>query len=253
MLPAVGQLGLFWLVLARAGGIFAVAPLLSAGNVPMPLRAALSVLVAVAALPAAHAPAGGVPQQLLPFAALVVREVTVGLVIGLVARIVFFAAELAGGLCDVQVGLTLAAVADPLYGESVSVLGNWLNLLATLAFLAAGGLELLVAALAVSLRHLPLGAPAFWGGGAHTAVAALGWAFTTAVGIAAPVLAVGVVLNVFLGFIGRAMPQLNLLQLALPAQVLVALGVLLFAMPLVVGAFSHLVPETGRWLGRLWG
>jgi len=252
LLPAADQFGLFWLVLARTGGVFAAAPLLSAQGVPMPLRAALSLLVAIAVMPGAAPPAGGVPEALLPYAALVVHEVAVGLVIGFLARVVFFAAELAGGLIDVQMGLSIGSTVDPVYGQPQSLFGSWLNTVATLAFLAAGGLEVLVGAVAVSYRHLPLGGGAVFAAGAQTAVAALGWSFVAAVGLAAPALAVGFVLNLLLGLLARAVPQINLLQTVLPAQVGAGLLALLVAMPLLLSGFAGLVPQTLDWIGRLW-
>jgi flagellar biosynthetic protein FliR len=251
--PPVDQFGLFFLVLARAGGLFAVAPLLAeSGAVPMPLRALLSFLVALAVMPAVAAPAGGVPPDLLPYAALVVHEVAIGLVVGLVARVVFLAAELAGTYCDVQLGLTMASLVDPVYGEPVAILGSWLGTVGTLAFVAGGGLEALVAALALSYRHLPVGAPVLVSGGAATALAALGWAFVTGLAIAAPVLALGLLLNLLLGVLSRAMPQLNALQSVMPAQVLVGILVLLLATPAMIVAFGDLVPQTLDWVGRLW-
>ncbi len=252
MPPLPDRFGLFWLVLARTGGVFAVAPLLSTQSVPAPLRAAVSFVVALAAMPAARAPAGGVPQALLPYMAMAVHEVLVGLSIGFLARVVFSAAELAGGVLDVQTGLSIGSTVDPVYGESVTIFGNWFNILAALVFLGVGGLEVLVGSVAVSLRHIPVGSTTIFAAGARTAVDALGWSFVTAMGMAAPTLAAAFITSILLGLLGRAMPQLNLLQTVIPAQIVVALLVVLAAMPLLTAAFGGLVPDTVSWIGRLW-
>jgi flagellar biosynthetic protein FliR len=109
-----------------------------------------------------------------------------------------------------------------------------------------------VAAVGVSYAHLPLGGTTLLAAGARTAMDALGWAFLTALSLAAPVLAVGFLLNLLLGVLGKAMPQLGLLQTGLPAQVGVGLVALLLALPLLVAGFSGLVPITATWIGRLW-
>lgn len=246
------QFGLFFLVLARAGGLFAAAPLLSNAAVPTVVRALLSVLVSLAALPAAAAPPGGVPQDVLPYAGLLVHEVAIGLVLGLIAQLVFLAAQLAGTYCDVQLGLTLASVIDPVNGESTALMGNWFGTIAALAFIAGGGLEALIGALGLSYQHIPVGAAVLFSGGASAALAALGWAFVTGLGIAAPVLALGFLLNLLLGVLSRAMPQLNALQSVMPAQVLVGIVAVLLATPVMIAAFGNLVPETLVWVGRLW-
>ncbi len=251
-MPALAQLGLYFLVLGRSGGLFAAAPVLSSNAVPMPVRAALSALLALGVTPAVAVPPGGVPQALLPYAGLLVREVAVGLLLGLLAQAVFAAIELAGTYCDIELGLTIAAVVDPVNGESTSLFAEWFSVLGTLIFVAGGGLEVLVAVLALSYRHLPLGAPVVLSGGVAVALGALGWAMLGGFGIAAPLLALAFLLNVLLGVISRAMPQLNALQSVMPAQILVALVVLLLALPALLVGFGNLIPEVLTWSGRLW-
>lgn len=252
MWPTDGQLGLFWLVLARVSGVFATAPLISTPMVPTPVRAGLAFLVALGTFAGVAPPAGGLPQDVIGYVALAVHEVLVGLVIGLLARVVYLVGELTGSLCDVQLGLTMASVVDPVYGEPIAVVGNWLNTVATLAYVAAGGVEVVVIALARSYHQLPVGAAVVLAGGVQTLWAAFAAAFVAAFALAAPVLGVGFLLNVLLGLASRAMPQLNALQSALPAQVLGGLVVLLLATPLLVAGFTDLVPQTAGWIGRLW-
>lgn len=263
--PSVGPLVggqdffLYWLVLARVGGVVAVAPVVSAGVVPAPVRAALSLLLALAVLPAARAQAAPVPEAVLPYVGLLGRELLVGLVIGFVARAVFSAAEMAGSLVDLQMGFSLGSVVDPLYGEPAAVVGTLLNALAMLLFLLAGGVEVLVLALAGSYTHLPIGlqppgaAPGVQalGGAVQTATGALGWALAAALQVAAPAVAFGLILNLAFGLIGRAMPQLNVLQAILPAQVLGGVLALLLAMPMLTATFLALAAQAGAWIGGL--
>jgi len=250
LLPAAG-LGLFLLVLARAGGLFAAAPLLSNASVPTVVRALLSVIVALGVAPEVAPPPGGLPQGVLPYGVLLVHEVAVGLVIGTLAQTVFAAAALAGTYCDVQIGLTIATLVDPLNGDATSLLGQWFTTLASVVFVAGGGLEVLIGALGLSYRHLPLGGTVIFSGGLATLLQALAWAMVAGLGIAAPLLALGFLLNLLLGALSRAMPQLNALQSVMPAQILTAVLVMLVAMPALIAAFGNLVPETVAWLGRL--
>lgn len=248
------DLAVYVLVLGRAGGLVATAPLLSSNAMPMPVRALLSALLALGVTPAVAAPAGTVPGQLLPYAGLLLREVGIGALLGFLAQVVLAAAQLAGAYCDVELGLTLGAVADPLQGTPVTVWSEWFGLLGTLVFVAGGGLEVLAEVLALSYRHLALGGGAlFLGGGVEAALGALGWAMVTGLGLAAPLLALGFLLSLLLGAASRAMPQMNALQSVLPAQLLVALTVLLVALPGVVAGFGRLAPEVLVWVGRLWG
>ncbi len=248
-----GDLALYVLVLGRSGGLVATAPLLSSNAVPVPVRALFSALLALGVTPAVAAPAAGVPGQLLPYAGLLLREIGIGALLGFLAQLVVAAAQLAGTYCDVELGLTLGAVADPLQGTPITVFGEWFGLLGTLVFVAGGGLEVLAEVLALSYRHLALGGGAlFLGGGVEAALGALGWAMVAGLAIAAPLLALGFLLTLLLGAASRAMPQMNALQSVLPAQLLLALGVLLVGLPAVVAGFGRLVPEVLVWVGRLW-
>jgi flagellar biosynthetic protein FliR len=251
LLGGPGAFALYWLVLARVGGVFAVAPVVSSANVPAPFRAALSVLIALAVLPAAKATSPSVPVRLWPYVGLLVHEAAVGLVIGFVASVVFTTAEMAGGFLDVQVGFSFGALVDPLYGQTTTVLANFFNVLATLLFVIAGGVELLVLAVAGSYAHIPVGAPVVFAAGAAQAVAALAWATRTALQVALPALALGLVLNLVLGLVGRAVPQLNLLASTLPLQVVGALFALLLALPVTAAIFGGLAGDTAAWIRGL--
>jgi flagellar biosynthetic protein FliR len=247
------EIGLFVLVLGRTGGLVAAAPLLSSRAVPAPVRALLSALLALGVTPAVAPPAGGVPQQVLPFAVLLLREVGIGALLGLLAQTVVAAAQLAGTYCDIEFGLTLGALVDPLNDTSTTVFSQWFGTLGTLVFVAAGGLEALAEVLALSYRHLPLGGGGlFLGAGVGVALGALGWAMVASLGVAAPLLGLGFLLNVLLGAASRAMPQMNALQSVLPAQLLLGLGVLVLGLPAIVAGFGQLVPEVLVWVGRLW-
>jgi flagellar biosynthetic protein FliR len=248
----LGDLALFWLVVARAAGLVAAAPVVSSPAVPAPVRAGLSVLLAVAAFPAARLGARAAAEAPAAYAAALAGEVAVGALIGFVARLVFAAAEVAGGILDLQMGFTLAGLLDPVYGQPTSVLGTLFAWLATVLFLLGGGLELLALALAGSYAHLAAGAAADWGAGAGLALQALGWAFVTGIELAAPLLAVGLAVNLVLGLVGRVVPQLGVLQAALPAQILVGLAVLVLALPLSVAVLGQLGARAAGWIGGLW-
>src|SRR5690606_8448377 len=91
---------------------------------------------------------------------------------------------------------------------------------------AVGGPEALVRALRHSFTSLPIG------GGAPSAGSFLGLAtlgaelFRLAVQLAAPVTVAMLLANLVLGFVGRALPEINLMALQLPAHVLVLLALL---------------------------
>ncbi len=244
-------MGLYWLVLARVSGVVAIAPVLSSGTLPTTLRALLSLVLAFALLAIASPPAGGVPQALGPYAGLVVHELAVGLVLGLVARVIWSAAEMAGGLLDLQSGFALATLLNPASGEATTLLSTYFNLLLTVIYLVSGGFALFLWVIGRSYQVLPVGAAAFFGPALSLTSAALDQAMLIAVTLALPAIALGLLTNVVLGLFGRAVPQLNPLQVAMPAQILLTLAVLFVVMPHLVTALASLGTQVSQWAGHL--
>ena len=85
------------------------------------------------------------------------RELLVGFTVGLVASLVFRAAEAAGRLTDVLRGANMADVLSPTSEERTSPVGDLYLLLASVIFLELGGLGYLAAAIHRSYEAVPIG------------------------------------------------------------------------------------------------
>ncbi|MBO7942916.1 EscT/YscT/HrcT family type III secretion system export apparatus protein, partial [Streptomyces sp. S9] len=124
-------------------------PLLTAENMPPLVRNSFMVSLAIIAIPVAM---NGVPlSQLnaLQFAPIILKELFIGVSIGFVFGMVFWAISAAGNVIDTQVGMTLAQVFDPIQGHQASLHGSFLSQFATWLFMASGAflvfLDLLMA------------------------------------------------------------------------------------------------------------
>jgi flagellar biosynthetic protein FliR len=251
---ALADFGLYWLVLGRVGGALLVAPVIGTGFVPNTVKAAIVAVVSLALLPAVRPPAGGVPQGFLPYAGLELQEVALGLAIGYIARLALAAAEMAGGLMDMQLGFGITAAIDPLLAEPSPVIGTFFSLLLMTAFLVAGGDRLLIEALAASFTRLPVGgATGLLTAGPAAALDAFAWMFATGLEVAAPLLGLMFVGTLLLGLLSRAVPQLNVLATGMPVQVLAGVGALMLMIPAVFAAMQALVPRSFDFLARLAG
>jgi type III secretion protein T len=129
---------------ARIFGMMLVFPLFSWTGIAGTLRASLSLAFA---LPVAFA----VYPQLVPvegiglhYVLLVMKELAVGIGLGLLLAIPFWAAKSAGDMIDVYRGASQSNIFDPLNAAESTESGTFL-LLATLAlFVAAGGVTLMM-------------------------------------------------------------------------------------------------------------
>jgi flagellar biosynthetic protein FliR len=144
----------FW-PLCRISGIFMITPLLSHNAIPARVKAAVIVLFAIGV-----APLVTVPDTANVFSfggiAIAVRELMVGLFIGFAMRVVFSAAEFAGGLVGIQSGFAFASVYDPAMGGQSDPLSRFFQLFALMVFVQLNGHLLLIATLAKSFQSFPI-------------------------------------------------------------------------------------------------
>jgi flagellar biosynthetic protein FliR len=241
MAVPLDQASAFALALVRLLGLFLVAPFFSHAVIPMRVRVALAFaatwgtadLWSGAQLPL---------LEIAPAAAAIAHEALVGATLGFATGLVFSGIALLGEFASIQGGLGAATVIDPTSGASSVVLSSLAQVFALVLFLALDGHHLVLHALVLSFKSLPLGGTgATLGVGVFAAVASLGAViFEVAVRIAAPITAVMMLSNVAVGMLGRAIPQLNLMALQLPAHV----GIMLLVLCLGAGPFTDATAET---------
>ncbi len=222
----------------RVGGLLLVAPAWSAKSVPMRLRTAMLVVFAVLLLPAALESADRAHLAITPASFL--GETAVGFALGFAAALVIAGAEFAGELATNTIGLSGAAIFDPINNTQNAMLASFMQLLATTLLLIAGGHLLMLEALAKSFAVMPLGAPIAIDQGFLPLAKAGGQIFASGLQFAAPVIAAVLLTNIALAVLGRAAPQLQVMSLAFPLQI--GIGLITFA-----GSLSLVVQALGGW------
>ena len=174
--------------------------------------------------------------------AVLVKEALVGLALGFVVSLVFWAAQTAGWLADTARGASMAEVMVPQSSGRTTPLGSLLLQLSVVLFLALGGHRLFIAALARSYEVLPI--TSFPAAGGIRQVALLSVDLTAelislAVVLAAPVIATLVVADLTLGWINRFTPQLNVFFVSMPLKALLGIAALAASAALVIGALPE--------------
>lgn len=224
----------------RVGGLLLIAPAWSARSVPMRLRTAMLVVFAVLLLPSAQSTADLATLRITP--ATFLSETVVGFVIGMAAALIIGAAEFAGELMTNTIGLSGAAIFDPINNTQGAVLQQFMQLMAIVILLVSGGHIIMLQAVAHSFVAMPLGAPLSLGQGSHAVVKAASSIFSTGVQFSAPVIATILLMNMALAVLGRAAPQLNIMTVAFPLQICVGLLTFAGSLALIVHAMSDWTP-----------
>lgn len=231
------------LALMTAGPVF--------GNraIPARVKIGLAFLITVVVAPLIGplpAVAPGSAAGLLILA----EQVVIGLAMGLAMQVVFVAIQTAGILMGLQMGIGFASFLDPVHGDPTPVLGEFLSLVATLLFFAINGHLMVINALADSFHTLPVGAPldilsarqlVTWGG----------QIFSYGVQIALPVIMALLVINLAIGIVSRAAPQLNLFAIGFPITLAAGFAFLALGLPYFLPLLEQLFGEGLRFLPQL--
>lgn len=228
------------LVALRLTGLILIAPVFSAATVPVKWRTSLLVLLTIVIQPIAYANLHGVPQ-ITPASA--IGELLVGFGIGLGAALLVGAAESAGDLIAIQIGLSGAALLDPLTKQQSPILANFLSLFTITILLALNAHLGMIEALAASLRAVPVGSAMDLHAGLANLLALAGTLFVAGLRFAAPVIGTVMVGNAALAVLSRATPQLNILSVAFPLQIGLGLFALGVALPFIASTL-------GNWPGQ---
>lgn len=219
---------IFW-PFVRILAMISAAPVLSHRSIPARAKIGLALLIAFAASSMTG------PQPAAVFSAhaplLLLQQMLIGFTMGFAIRLVFAAAELAGDMIGLQMGLSFATFIDPMNAGQTPVVGTFLTLCASLLFLALDGHLALIAGVTASFQSAPVDS-AFLTSLDWARLAALGsLIFVTGLQIAMPVLAAMLAINLTMGVMSRAAPQLNLFSIGFPLTVVSGLLLLALFLP----------------------
>jgi flagellar biosynthesis protein FliR len=239
----------FLYTLARISGVFAFLPLAAFKAGPPQAKIVLSILLALMLRPEWKTPAGLESHvSLARIAAGVASEAALGLAIGVALAIVLEVFEMAAQAVSLQAGFGHASMIDPASGADSTVLLIVAQLTAGLLFFVSGADQLLVRALAESLRLCPPDSFSLnrtWGA---ALIQFAGGIFSSGLRLAAPVIALLLLSDATLAILGRIQPQLHLIGLTMPLKLAASMLVLSVTVMLqprflesLMIAWSHLI------------
>ena len=206
----------------RVLAVFTSAPVLSSRAVPMRVKVALALFVALACqatIPSSLEYSIASPNAL----GVVFQQVLIGLSIGFAVRLVFAAMELAGEVVGFQMGLNFAAFFDPSLNSQSSAVARFFGQMATLLFVVLNGHIMVLMAVTKSFKAFPVN-PRFLNTMTSMQLYRLGAdLFASALWIALPMVAMLLFVNLALGVISRVAPQINIFAVGFPVTLVVGI------------------------------
>jgi flagellar biosynthetic protein FliR len=241
----------FAVVLTRVSGLMLTAPLFSLSVIPPQVKAGLAALISLIVFPIVRPTMGALPDNLLSLTIACSGELMVGLVIGLAVNLLMTGVQLAAQMASQQMGLGLARVFNPALGAQSDVMEQFYVMFATVLFLLLNGHLLVLGAVLDSFKSLPPLAVTVRPEAFEVLVGLLGGAYVMALKVAAPTLVVFFLVSAVMGFLGRTVPQINILVVGFPVRITVGLAVLATTVGTTALVFSDGYRETVDAVGEL--
>lgn len=220
-----GRLFGFLVVLARVSGVIAFVPFPGFRSGPDSGRIVIAVMLTwclVSKWPVMT----DTPPGIGTAAYWVLTESAFGLTIGLFVSFLLEAFQLGAQVLGLQAGYSYASMIDPNTQADSGIIPVFMQLITGLTFFAAGIDREIVRVVAASLDRFPPMTAFVHERSVSEAISAGGAMLTTGLQVALPIIAFLLLVDVALALLGRIQSQLQLLSLAFPAKMVLALALL---------------------------
>lgn len=217
----------FVLIFARTGAMAMALPGIGDRTVPPRIRLVFALALSLVLFPLVNAAFPPLPTSINAMIAAIVRELIIGIAIGFAVRLIISAIWVAGTAIAFQTGLAFAQNVDPSQGVQSTLFGSFFSVLSVALIFATDLHFMLLSAMHDSYLLFQPGASLPAGDFAQVALSKISDAFKVAIQLAAPFLVFGLIFYLGVGILTRLIPQVQVFFLAMPANILLGLILML--------------------------
>ena len=236
------------LVFARMLGFIMLAPVFNRKEIPAIVKIGF-VFILTVTLTTVMKPAAPPANNALLLS--IILNLTVGVMIGYMARLILIAIDAGADMINMQMGLSSAMVLDPTSQTQISILEKYFSLFAILLFIHLGGIYWLFQAFMRSFNVFPIYAtsiPLMKIVNIDYLIQMSSNVLYMGLQIASPVLLATLGQDIILGVISKTAPQVNVFQLSFLFKPVFGAAILIWILPMLVNimsdyflSFSHII------------
>jgi len=236
--------------LVRIGAMLLAAPIFSSRQVPVRLRLVLMLLITWMVIPTLPVMP---PADVLSHSGFLImlQQILIGVIMGFILQMVFGALVFGGQVVAYSTGLGFASMVDPQNGVQVPVIAQFYLILATLLFLLSNGHLLAIELVADSFQTLPVAVDGISRNGLLEIVAWGSRLFAGGLLISLPIVGAMLMVNMGMGVVMRAAPQLNIFSIGFPITMLLGFALMWVSLPSVFSLFNEVVDEAFQLMMQL--
>lgn len=226
------------------------APLFGSARIPKRVKVLMSVILAVGLSPSVAPPQW--PNSDWGLAVAIGGELMFGLAMGMALSFTFIACNWAGEIIGQQMGINLGEVFDPQYGGASSFVGDLYFMLTLVTFLMLNGHHAMLRGVHASFTSLPLLSVGVNANMFNLMLQLLTAATVLAMKIASPMLLTMLVVDLALGFIGKTMPQINVMSAGVSMKAAIGVAVLIVSLGITSTTIRNELSQSLSIVGRVW-
>jgi flagellar biosynthesis protein FliR len=245
-----------FLVFMRIYGLVLFMPIFSSQTLPVTFRFYLVFAISILLVPTVSPPVAFASSTMVSMGVTMMGELAVGAVIGSLVHFVFSALQLAGQVAGTQLGLALAGISNPQFDDQAATTSVVYATIASLAFFITGLDREVFRILLDTFQVIPLGQVAVEDSLLPFVLSVFGQSMILAVRIAAPVTIALFLAELAMAFVGRTVPQLNILSIGFSVRIMLGLMLTLAGLSEVgdifcdylVDAMAQVTDTLDQWL-----
>lgn len=224
----------FILGFSRASGLIVTAPVFQSRGIPRPARIILAFVLALVVVPFIKTDYDLTKFSFWMAAFTLLQEVLVGLILGFMVNLTFYAIQLAGYFFDVTMGFGIVNIIDPNTGTEMPLLGQLNHILALLIFLAINGHHTLIKSFIQSYELIKPGMFFLSNQAVGIFVKAFSNMFFLGFKIGIPIIGTIFLVDVALGIIAKLVPQVNVFIIGFPVKIIMGMIMMILFLPVYI-------------------
>ena len=236
----------FLLIFARLGTLVMLMPAIGDRAVPTNIRLVFALVLTLLFYPVTAAIMPPVPTSLYAIAVLAAGEMLTGFIIGMSARLVLAAMQVAGASIAFQMGLGFAVSNDPTQGQQGALIGTFLSMLALTMIFATDMHHLFIMALVQSYKLFQPGDILPTSDIMQAVIELISGMFVIGIQDSAPFIVFGLVFYLGLGLLSKLMPQIQIFFIAMPANIMIGFILLAVVLATVMTWYLDHIEESIR-------
>jgi len=214
----------FMFILLRSSILISLLPVIGGKQMPAQFKMGLALMISILLTPVVQFE---IAENNIPL--MIVKELLIGIALGLTVRFIFMAVNMAGQFMSYTMGMSIAQVFNPEMGQSTSIAEIY-GIIAMLFFLILDAHHDLIYVFVKSFEMLPAGkinvmalVPVM--------LSMMSGLFSLAFKICAPVMVGLLISQLLTGFLYKAAPQMNIFFITMPLNIFLGFLLIILSIP----------------------